>query len=508
MHRALFLWLVCSWFTAVGAEPPPPSGSDRVVDLGRFVVVPNLDDDNANGVADALEPVNPRIPVKDDEFLRFEIPEVVVTQAIRLQEQSSPIRFVEINRMPGGRSEVVFQAIRPKGPGDAETIVWVLGTTARYRARIDTAPFALLSSLAQPTEIFVVDATDTAPVRMGLESLLSSIPGGPNLTVIRVPKGDDRDVWVQDATEIGVFAGSSVNAALHGLRGQHYRKPGDVQGGPLDDYFASMFLRPNRAVISIGESLPKRKWIDWFGNLEVTPPHQSRQGKSYPFGRILTGKQEDFSMHPEVMRFLEAQGIQWPPIVLDTGFLLIGHADELVTFVPSEKGFRMVVASPTRGEAVLRDLMAKGHGALKLLESRLDADGKPAERSVREILSNRRQMAANRRAAEVMASNLQLLCDALGYDRSEVIELPVMFDRSGMSVWPNVVNGLVIGRHIISPKPFGPVVDGHDYLETLCRKILAEAGIEISFVDAYDGYSRMAGEVHCGTNAIRRNNHP
>jgi len=508
MHRGLILWLVCSWFAAVGAEPPPPSGTDRIVDLGRFVVVPNLDDDNTNGVVDALEPVNPRIPLKDDEFLRFEIPEVVVTEAIRLQEQHSAVRFVEINRLPGGRSEVVFEAIRPKKPGDTETIVWVLGTTARYRARIDTAPFALLSSLAQPTEIFIVDVPDTAPVRMGLEGLVSSLPGGPKVTAIRVPQGDPRDVWIQDATEIGVFAGSSVNAALHGLRGQHYRKEGDVQGGPLDKHFASQFPGPNRAVIEVGESLPKRKWIDWFGNLEVTPPHQSRQGKSYPFGRIVTGKQEDLSMHPEIMRFLEAQGIQWPPIVLDTGFLLIGHVDELVNFVPSDKGFRMIVASPSFGESVLREWMAKGHGALKMLEGRLDADGKPAERTVREIVSNRRLLAANRRAAEVMSSNLQILCDALGVDRSEVIELPVLFDRSGLSVWPNVVNGLVLGRHIVCPKPFGPIVDGQDQLEALCRKILREAGMEVSFVDAYNAYSRMAGEVHCGTNAIRQNNHP
>jgi len=68
----------------------------------------------------------------------------------------------------------------------------------------------------------------------------------------------------------------------------------------------------------------------------------------------------------------------------------------------------------------------------------------------------------------------------------------------------NLVNGLVIDEHFISPKPFGPVVDGVDILEESCRKALQEAGVVVHFLDAFEAYSRNAGEIHCGTNAIRQ----
>ena len=69
-----------------------------------------------------------------------------------------------------------------------------------------------------------------------------------------------------------------MNVAIHGLRGKHYTGPPSCNAGPLDRFFAKNFLSQNRGVFIVGESLPRRKWIDWFGNLEVSPPVVTESG--------------------------------------------------------------------------------------------------------------------------------------------------------------------------------------------------------------------------------------
>ena len=83
------------------------------------------------------------------------------------------------------------------------------------------------------------------------------------------------------------------------------------------------------------ESRAGTRWIDWYGNLEVSPPVKARNGREFPFGRILTGVQKGLGMHPDVLAFLEAQRLQSPPLIVDTSWLAIGHVDEVVSFVPA-----------------------------------------------------------------------------------------------------------------------------------------------------------------------------
>ena len=135
----------------------------------------------------------------------------------------------------------------------------------------------------------------------------------------------------------------------------------------LDRYFVTAFPGPNRCVLHIGEPLADRRWMDWFGNLESTPPFIDQNGKAFPWGRILVGRQskgkfateKDLTMQDAVMDFLKNQEVQWPPIVLDTGFLQIGHIDEIINFVPTDTGFKVMLASPTRGRHLLERLVWK-----------------------------------------------------------------------------------------------------------------------------------------------------
>ena len=102
-----------------------------------------------------------------------------------------------------------------------------------------------------------------------------------------------------------------------------------------------------------------------------------------------------------------------------------------------------------------------------------------------------------------MAKNEKILREELGLTDADIIHVPLVFKRNGWSLWPNTVNGLVLDKHFICPKPFGPVIDGADAIETELATSLREVGITTHFVDVFDAYSSMAGECHCGTNAVR-----
>ena len=67
-------------------------------------------------------------------------------------------------------------------------------------------------------------------------------------------------------------------------------------------------------------------------------------------------------MHPGVLRFLEVQGVQWPPIIVDTSWLAIGHVDEVVNFVPAKTraGFKVLLPSPKAARDMLRTLRRRG----------------------------------------------------------------------------------------------------------------------------------------------------
>jgi protein-arginine deiminase len=66
-----------------------------------------------------------------------------------------------------------------------------------------------------------------------------------------------------------------------------------------------------------------------------------------------------------------------------------------------------------------------------------------------------------------------------------------------------MVNMLVVNKHCIVPKPFGPVVGGVDQFEKDVQDKLTPLGLTVNFLDCWDEYHVNLGEVHCGTNTLR-----
>lgn len=70
------------------------------------------------------------------------------------------------------------------------------------------------------------------------------------------------------------------------------------------------------------------------GNIETFPSYTSRTGKRWPHGRVIMGAR--FGAYPadSMVTFLRSQG-QQSPLFLETGWLLIGHVDEMVQYLPT-----------------------------------------------------------------------------------------------------------------------------------------------------------------------------
>ena len=62
--------------------------------------------------------------------------------------------------------------------------------------------------------------------------------------------------------------------------------------------------------------------------------------------------------------------MQWPPIVVDTSWLAIGHADEVVNFLPARTaaGFKVLLPSPKAAREMLDALLAKGMAGAPVFE--------------------------------------------------------------------------------------------------------------------------------------------
>jgi hypothetical protein len=446
-------------------------------------------------------------PVRPREPLSLRIPDTAVSGRIHLyvQEEADKKKVWkhhgaagEWNLTPPGKSLTVGLTATPgtKDGNRGRSFVLNVGEKA-YSAII--APVLLTSSLDPVDEVFVVRNRLTAAFCETLTRLLPKMDGKPALTTI--PQRDDAsDIWMQDTTEIARFSvpagrGKIVQgiAPLTGLRSQHDM---GLNCAPLDATVREHFEKnaTNAVPITTGESLPKRRWIDWFGNLEVSPPVNG-----FPHGRILTGEQKGLRFHPDLLAFLEAQQLQWPPLYLDVSWLTIGHVDELIHFVPAKGrfGFRALLPSPALARTILEDLARTGQGKVPVFA------GKKGETTVQRLLD---EVAKSEETARIETSLLETrarLKEGLGLETADICALPVLF-KDGLPVIPNGVNGLVIGRDTLTPDPCGPVVDGKDRFQAAIREQLAPLGVRLHFVDIWEPYHTRSGEIHCGTNAVRR----
>jgi len=371
------------------------------------------------------------------------------------------------------------------------------GETRSDSVRLKVAPFILLSNLNKGIALYAREFPGRNEAF--IKSLSELVPqAGAELVV--VPAGEPynpRCIWLQDTLEIGYseMPGQKMNVVLKANRGRS-----------LDNYAKDGLLGPDFGWIQVGTFREKygqgrggNGWLDWYGNLEVTPPLPE-----YPHGRIYYGYNPDgpkeASLNPEIVGMLEAQGIQAPALKLDTGWLLIKHVDEVISFLPSgdpEHPYKVLVVDTDVMIALLEKWVKDGHAEVPMLDLYSE------KATVSSFAKNKDLIELNQSLQrERIEPNIDLLKKELGLKEGDFIRVPSLFDKYGVSVIPNMVNSTILNGHIFIVAPNGPVIDGKDQLEEEMRKLLSGLPLKPHFIDARQ-YHKWGGEVHCATNVRR-----
>ena len=132
-------------------------------------------------------------------------------------------------------------------------------------------------------------------------------------------------------------------------------------------------------------------------------------------------------------------------------------------------------------------------------------DGQSAERTIGDLLADRRFWTANGVYQRYQDHNREILKSALGVDDKDILEIPVLFyppsTKRTLAYFPDMVNHLVIGEYSVVPKPYGPIVAGVDQFEKAFREAMPTR--KIKFIEDWYSYHELSGEVHCGTNCLR-----
>jgi protein-arginine deiminase len=500
------------------------------------MLIPNIDDDNADGIPDAMEA--PLAVGTDDDVLQVRVappgglPQGAVVRAEVAEPWSRFARVFIRTTTPHGPVFLVSSA--PADPDAAGTDGFVIGIEAadfaapgrpstiavnvtfetkegrplrKETIRCAVAPFLISTCLNPAERVQVVRTKMTEAFVRNLQPLVAA--AGAELEIIEGPQIPEHDIWIQDAVEIGTASDGErvMHVALRGNRGRE-----------LDALFAKKVLGRDFGVIEKGDFRGKAaEWIDWYGNLEVSPP-LTAHGRAYKDGRIYAGTQGVRAMHPEVIKFLEAQGAQAPVLWLDTSWLVIGHVDETVSWVPSTVGtpYRMMIPSPRLAVEILGQAEKDAPGQILNRGTRRAGD-KPGEfeRPVAEALADEGLMAAQRLVQLKIDGVRRTLQAELGVADQDIVEIPVLFNSSNdrfrdryFAETVNMVNGLLVGNTYIVPDPHGPLVGGKDVLLQAIRDRLEPLGVRVVPLDCFYPYHRWGGEIHCGTNATRTPKRP
>ncbi|KAM6241023.1 protein-arginine deiminase type-1-like [Porphyrio hochstetteri] len=357
------------------------------------------------------------------------------------------------------------------------------------------APWIMTPNTAAPLEVFVcsVDNNEDFVAAVSTMAEKAKCP----LTICP-PLENRQDRWIQDEVEFGYVQ------APHKTFPVVFDSPRDRE---LKDFPIKSILGPDFGYVT-RQAPQGASSLDSFGNLEVSPP-VTVQGKEYPLGRILIGcsfpRFGGRRMAKAVKDFLVAQQVQ-APVELFSDWLQVGHVDEFLSFVPApdRKGFRLLLASPHACYQLLKEKQEEGFGEAVMFEG-LEKVPKP---TINEILANEGLRKFNNYAQSCISWNRDILKRALGLAELDILDIPQLFRGNvadgAEAFFPDMVNMLVLGRHLGIPKPFGPRVGGQCCLEERVRALLEPLGLTCTFIDDYFSYHVLSGEVHCGTNVRRK----
>src|SRR5947209_2961829 len=122
-----------------------------------------------------------------------------------------------------------------------------------------------------------------------------------------------------------------------------------------------------------------------------------------------------------------------PGLELDTSFLLIGHVDELITFVPDRSGgFRVIMPSVAEALNIMRSAIRQAKGPVSMLSNTEETT------MVDRILNDDAFIAECGSVQNALEANYARVCEGLGVEAEDILYVPALF-RAGISFTPNPV---------------------------------------------------------------------
>ncbi|CAN2387993.1 deiminase [Pristimantis euphronides] len=364
------------------------------------------------------------------------------------------------------------------------------------RVVFKVAPWIMTPNTQKPLEVYVCNIKTNAAFLKLVSDFVDKSRCPLNVVMHSENRGDQ---WIQDEMEFGY------------TEAPHKRFPvvlDSPRNRGLKKFPVSEVLGPDFGYVTREPSDGSVvSTLDSFGNLEVSPPVVVG-GINYPLGRILIGdglSNSDMRMNKVLRDFLHAQQVQ-APVYLYSTWLYVGHIDEFMSFVPApnKKGFRLLLASPRVCLEVFKKKQKEGHGDAVMFEGL-----NKTKFTIDDILSSKSLKQSSEICQENIDLNRKIMKNELGLTEEDIIDIPILYQcdsdmESAESFFPNMVNMLVLGKQLGIPKPFGPKIFGTCCLEEKVRSLLEPLGLNCTFIDDFATYHKFLGEVHCGTNVIRK----
>uniref|UniRef100_A0A8C2QR90 Protein-arginine deiminase n=1 Tax=Capra hircus TaxID=9925 RepID=A0A8C2QR90_CAPHI len=346
-----------------------------------------------------------------------------------------------------------------------------------------------------PLEVYVCSVLDSHGSNAKFLSDMSDLALKASCKLMVCPWVENRnDRWIQDEMEFG------YTEAPHKAFPVVFDSP---RNRGLKDFPYKRILGPDFGYVTREIQVAGASGLDSFGNLDVSPPVVV-EGKEYPLGRILIGSclpregPLPFRITQQVSQRVRNQIPVWAP----NQNLTPGCCPTFLSWLPT-LGFRLLLASPSACLKLFQEKKEEGYGEA----AQFDGLEHQVKRSINEMLADRRLRDDNLYAQRCIDWNRALLKRELGLTEQDIVDVPQLFSLNGAcaeAFFPDMVNMVVLGRHLGIPKPFGPIINGCCCLEEKVRSLLEPLGLCCVFIDDYLSYHKLLGEVHCGTNVRRK----
>ena len=471
--------------------------------------VANIDDDDQNGTQDWDDD----LVDEENDLATFVIPQEYYDdlgrkESLRLRQNSDGFRIYLDGKLKSNSEEDFFtlddedneiqiemESSNTSGTFTLERVKnkEVVDST---EVSIFSAPMLINHHLQPFEQVYAMEGGNTQFIA-GFEAAL-----GDNFTPYPL-RDYDWDVWLQDEVEFGNLSSpdSRMDIVIDSIRDRG-----------LDPLPEAEWEGPDFPVLTWGSSQANSQ--DSFGNLEASPP-VTVNGVEYPLGRIYYGTfrygVSDYTIADELADELNRQVIQ-EPFQLNISFLCVGHVDEFITFIPdasSPKGFKLLITDVTAGYEFFESLDQN---------MSLPKYGVKGYGTVGDIMTDNALRGLNEDIQlDYLDPAWETLQTELGLTEEDVIRVPMLFEEAPQcgggtaTLLPGSVNMVVAtgskgeSADLIIPDPyFRPSVSDQssDPFIEMFNSLLPE-GNTPHWVDDWDSYHMMLGEVHCGSNTLR-----